>query len=663
MGLDLTNDYNKAKTKINAYQTVVENKKNDAQQKKQKAKTSLDKKKSDVIKQLNELDQKSSKFKNQVKNELKNQLEQLLDLFKQTLPPTGGGSLSTISGFFLQAAENTKEQVKSLLVEEIISTIGCSEEQSYEDKLNQPIYIKVSQIDLFKRLKYSPEDDDAKFYYENQSTTPGAIPSSTNRVLYERLQNLGQSYQTQFGSSYKGASGQDLFDVEYVQFYPAVNPTNFGDYLKVTLKPQLNNATSVSDFLTDYYGSIDVLQFDVLSAEIMNMLTGALDYSLKLSGDEMREQKKFELILKRIMGVCTDPRKKIDVGGTAKLSDEDNIDDSFFEVSNQELRSIENDINNTLAGVVEFEDCGNLLLPINVLGTRQILDEVITKKGESGKVDRVQQGIDELANDPNWKNLLPKLGLDLNLKSALDTNLITQLPKTVFKTILSPKVMLGLLVMVKAISSQFGSLLDTQFDDLENFMKTFRKFTVGFMRKIMAIYVKELFDIVKKNVKQLVEKILNDIVKEAKNKQLQMYSSIVYALLVLGQTFIDYRNCKSVIDEILKLLNLALSNIGGNGLPLFALAGSKLLGGISDTRAFANAVEGIQSAGLPTGDAPDGGPNLMNMAFMAMIKGQNKEQAENGKTEVFIPPLTVIVPPFGAGPGITKPSKGFGKSY
>jgi hypothetical protein len=250
----------------------------------------------------------------------------------------------------------------------------------------------------------------------------------------------------------------------------------------------------------------------------------------------------------------------------------------------------------------------------------------------------------------------------LNIKASLDTSLINQLPKIVFKTILSPKVMLGFLVMVKAISSQFSSQLDSLFDDLQNFMKTFRKFTVNFMRKIMAIYVKELFDIVKKNVKQLVEKILNDIVRETKNKQLQMYSSVVYALLVLGQTFVDYRNCKSVIDEILKLLNLALSR-GGTGLPLFVLAGSKLLGGVSDTRAFANAVEGIQAAGLPTGDAPDGGPNMMNMAFMAMIKGQNKEQAENGKTEVFIPPLTVVVPPFGAGPGITKPSKGFGKSY
>lgn len=662
MGLDLNNDYDKAKTKISAYQTTVENKKNDLRQKKEKAKTSLDKKKSDVIKQLNELDKGTNNLKNQVKNEIKNQLEQLLDLFKQTLPPKGGGALSTISGFFLQAAEKTKEQVKGLLVEEIISTIGCSEEQSYEDKLNQPIYIKVSQIDLFKRLKFSPDDDDAKYYYENESTTPGAIPSSTNRILYERLQNLGQSYQTQFSSGYKGASGQDLFDVEYVQFYPAVNPTNFGDYLKVTLKPQLNSATSVSDFLTDYYGSIDVLQFDVLSAELMNALTGVFDFSMKISSDEMREQKKFDLILKRIMGVCTDPTKKIDVGGTAKLSDEDNIDDSFFEVSNQELRSIENDINNRLAGVVEFEDCGNLQLPVNVLGTRQILDEVITKKGESGKVDRVQQAIDEIANDPNWKNLVPKLGIDLNIKASLDTSLITQLPKIVFKTILSPKVMLGFLVMVKGISSQFSTQLDSLFDDLENFMKTFRKFTVNFMRKIMAIYVKELFDIVKKNVKLLVEKILNDIIKEAKNKQLQMYSSIVYALLVLGQAFVDYRNCKSVIDEILKLLNLALSK-GGSGLPLFALAGSKLLGGVSDTRSFANAIEGIQSAGLPTGDAPDGGPNMMNMAFMAMIKGQNKEQAENGKTEIFIPPLTVIVPPFGAGPGITKVAKGYGKSY
>ena len=662
MGLDLSNDYEKAKSKVSAYQSVVENKKNTVRQKKEKAKTSTDKKKSEVIKQLNELQSGKNEKKNEIKNEIKNQLEQLLDLFKQSLPKDGNQSLSTISKFFLEAAEKTKENIKGILVDEIISTIGCSEEQSYEDKLNQPIYIKVNQIDLFKRLKFSPDDENAKYYYENNTTTPGSIPSSTNRQLYERLLNLGQSYQTQYGTGYVGLSGQDLFDIEYVQFYPSVNPTNFGDFFKVTLKPQLNNATSVSDFLTDYYGSIDVLQFDVLSTEIMNALTGAFDFGLKITEDEMREQKKFDVILKKIMGICTDPTKKIDVGGTAKLSDQDYIDDNFFNVSNQELRTIENSINNTINGVVEFEGCDNIKLPINLSGTKQILDEVISKNGASGKVDRVMESLDELSKDPNWKNKIPSLSLDLNLKGSLDTSLITQLPKVVFKTILSPKVMLGFLVMVKTMNNQFANQLDTSFDDLQNFMKVFKKFTVNFMQRVTAIFIRELFSIVKKNIKQLVERILGDIVKEAKNKQLLMYSSIVYSLLVLGNTFVDFRDCKSVIDEILKLLNLSLSNLN-TGLPLFALAGSKLLGGVSDTRAFANAVEGIQAAGLPTGDAPDGSPNMMNMAMMAMIKGQNKEQAENGKTEVYIPPLTVVVPPFGAGPGITKPSKGVGKSY
>jgi len=660
MGLDLNNDYQTAKNKISALQTVTENKKNDLMLKKQKAKSSLDKKKSDVVKQLNELGSGTNDIRNQVKSEIKNQLEQLLDLFKQSLPKSGNKSLSIISKIFLEAAESTKSQLNDVLVEEIVSTIGCSEEQSYQDKINQPIYIKVNQVDLFKRLKFSPDDKDAKYYYEPNPTQPGVIPNSMNRALYERLQNPNQSYLTQFASDYVGASGSDLFDIEYVQFYPAVNPTNFGDYFKVTLKPQLNNRTSISDFLRDYFGSIDILQFDTLSTEIMNALTNASDFGLNLTTDELREQNKFDLILKRIMGVCTDPNKKIDVAGTAKLNDQDFIDDSFFKISNQELRTIEKKVNDVKLGVVEFEDCGNLKLPINVQATRDVLDQIITEQTGSKKIERLEQAISELSNDPNWQSLVPKLGLDINFKAALDTSLITQIPKIVFKTILSPKVMLGFLTMIKATNSQFSQTLDDLFDDLTRFVETLKKFVVGFMQRVTSLFVEKLFEIVKKQVKQLVEQILNDIVKEAKNKQLQMYSAIVYTLLMIGQSFIDFRNCKSVIDEILKLLNLGISKLN-IGLPLFALAGSSLLGGVSDTRAFANVIGRLQQAGLPTGDAPDGGPNLMNMAMMAQIKGANEELFTNGKVETYIPPLTVVVPPFGAGPGTTIPSKGSGK--
>ena len=663
MGLDLSNDYEKAKSKISAYQTTKESKKNNAIKQKEKAQTSLDKKKSDVVKQISELEKKgtqfSSKLKNDVKSEVKGQLEQLLELLKQTFPPSENKALDTVRRVFLEAAQNTTGKVKSILVDEIISTIGCSEEQSYEDKLNQDIYIKVSQIDLFKRLVYSPDDEVAKYYYETNDTPTGTVPYSMNRELYSRLQNLGQSYQTQFGSSYVGASGQQLFDIEYVEFYPAVNPTNFGDYYKITLKPQLNNTTSVSDFLFDYYDSIEVLGIDSVFTELLNIIFGGLSFDLGISTDKLREEKKFDLLIKRITGICSDPTKNIDVGGTAKLNDLDLIDDAFFEISNQELRSIENQINNVTNGVVEFESCEGIKLPVNTNAMFSAMDQVITEKKPSGQIDLIESALDDMSKNPEWSNLVPGIGIDLNIKGDIDFKVITEMAKIIYRSVLSPKVMLGFLIMVKAINNNISQTLDDAYDDLTQFMKSFRKFNVNFIRRIYALYVEELFKIIKRDIKKLVSGIISDIVKEAKNKQLQMYSSILYALLVVGQAFIDFRNCKSVIDEILKLLNLGISQLN-LGLPTFALAASKLLGGVSDTRAFANVVENLQKSGLPTGDLPDGSPNFMNSAFDGIIKGMNQEQAENGKTEVFIPPLTVITP---FGPGVSKPSKGYGKSY
>lgn len=663
MGLDLSNDYEKAKSKISAYQTTKESKKNNAIKQKEKAQNSLDKKKSDVVKQISEIENKtksfSNKLKNDVKSEVKGQLEQLLDLLKQTFPPSENKVIDSVRRVFLEATQNTKGKIKGILVDEIISTIGCSEEQSYEDKINQDIYIKVSQIDLFKRLIYSPDDEFAKYYYEVNDTTVGTTPYSMNRELYSRLQNLGQSYQTQFGSSYVGASGQQLFDIEYVQFYPAVNPTNFGDYYKITLKPQLNNTTSVSDFLFDYYDSIEVLGIDSVFNELLNIIFGGFSVDLGISTDKLREEKKFDLIIKRIMGICSDPTKSIDVGGTAKLNDLDLIDDSFFEISNQELRFIEKEINNISSGVVEFESCEGIKLPVNTNAMISSLDQVITEKKPSSQIDLIESSLDDMSKNPEWSNLVPGIGIDLNIKGDIDFKVITDMTKIIYRSVLSPKVMLGFLIMVKALNNNLSQALDNAYDDLTQFMKTFRKFNVNFIRRIYAIYVEELFKIIKRDIKKLVSSILSDIVKEAVNKQLQMYSSILYVLLVVGQALIDYRNCKSVIDEILKLLNLGISQLN-LGLPTFALAASKLLGGVSDTRAFANVIENLQKSGLPTGDLPDGSPNFMNSAFDGIIKGMNQEQAQNGKTEIYIPPLTVVTP---LGPGVTKPSKGYGKSY
>jgi hypothetical protein len=185
-------------------------------------------------------------------------------------------------------------------------------------------------------------------------------------------------------------------------------------------------------------------------------------------------------------------------------------------------------------------------------------------------------------------------------------------------------------------------------------MKTFKKMVTGIIQRITSEFVEILFKTLKKNIRLLVETILLEIIDEAKNKQIQMYASIAYVLLLLGQAVVDYRNCKSVIDEILKLLNFGLKQLGV-GLPNFALAGAALLSGVSSIRTYSNAIENLQKSGLPTGDAPDGGPNLMNQAMMGMIKGLNQEFAQNNKVPVFIPPLTVTPA------GTTVASQGSGK--
>lgn len=649
--LDTNEGYSAASKKVDQIKVVKKSKADTDTLLSNAASSVKDKPKKDKVKQLNDL-KNGTTLKNDVNKEIKeqkNQLEQLFNLFKSTLPQ--GDSVNVVKNVFLESAQQLKSQIQEILVEEIVSTLGCSEEQSYEEKVNQPIYIKVNQIDLLKILKYSPTEKKSKFYYEESDTTVGVTPYSLDRELYKRLQNLNIPFSDENSSSYVGVSGSELFDIEYVQYYPNVLPTNFGDFFKVTLKPQLNNRTAITDFLKDYYGSLDVLNFDTLVAQLMNSITGSLDYSLSKSKDELTDDLWFVKVLKRIMGLCTDPNTKIDVSGTAKLSDEDFIDDSFFEIQPGDLRIIDQDVENIVNGVMEFESCGEVKLPMNVEAVQKILEDVIAEKTGTGKINALNNGIDSLVNDPKWKGL----GIDgLNLKLDINSNIPLSLPKIIVKTILTPKVILGFLIMVKGTNSELSETLDSKYDDLQGFMKTFKKFVLNFMQKVTAKFVEILFNMLKKNIKILVESILIEIVDESKNKQLSMYASIVYALLALGEAFIDFRNCKSVVDEILKLLNLGLKQLN-TGLPLFALAGASLLGGVSATRSFANTIGNLQKLGIPTGDAPDGSPNMMNMAIKSMTEGNLQEMFENGKVEVFVPPLTVT-------PGfVTTPAKGTGK--
>jgi len=200
-----------------------------------------------------------------------------------------------------------------------------------------------------------------------------------------------------------------------------------------------------------------------------------------------------------------------------------------------------------------------------------------------------------------------------------------------------------------------GNVFVDQIENLTDFMDKMKSFLVEVMSKVGAIFVEELFNAIKNNIDTIVLALLNDIRRESQDSTVRIITSILSSALILIGLIQDWRRCKSVIDELLALLQLAIGRLNLN-LPLFALALSGSLPGMSETRMFANVIEEMEKTGLPTDDLPDGSPNLMLQSILSQIKGGKKEQDENGVTEVYIPPLTITPA------GVTLPSRGVGKS-
>jgi hypothetical protein len=655
MALDSVSGFEQIGSKVKSYNVQKETIENSNQIKNiQKGASSFDGSKSEALRTLNDMGDLKQRSQQQVKTVF----DDLVDLFKQTIPSTPGQGSSTVDFLIkqvLNASQNTKSRIGEIIVDEIMKNAGCSEEQNFDPA--DILYIRLSQIDVRQLLKNNPEEGVWDVRYEKGTPINGVFPFQMNKVLYRLTQNQGQYFSSQFlyGSSYIGDTGNQIMDISYVNQRLLPNGSiEYDDFLEIDLSNRVAG-NNISDFLRDYYRTINIVDFNVISSEIMNQLTNFVDISAGFSSTQLEEENKFGKIIQRILGLCFDSREEIDVQGTAKLSQLDNIDDSFFEMSPFDLKNIEADIDNILNGVTEFEDCGKVKFPVDTESISSDIRQVINIDDSNAdeKVNKLVQAVENISNNEKWVLTSPG---SLNVNTAIKNDLLKIIPKGVILSIISPKMLLGFMVVLKSIRPQFIDNL--RIDSLSDFINNFKTFIVGMVSKISAIFIEELFKLIKKNIKLLVETLLLEIIRESKSRQLQIISTVVFLITQTISGIIDYRKCKSLVDEILNLLNLTAIGLGSS-IPSFALAGSVLLGGFSATRAMSQVTENLQSLGLPTGDLPSGAPNIALQALQEQIKGVYEEQIKNGKVEVFVPPLAV--PPIAA--GLTAPGRGIGKFY
>lgn len=643
--------------------------------------------------QLNKIAEQQKRFQ----RDPQNSMDQLLGFLGQT-QGNGSGTLRYLRKKILEAAAKIEPKMAAILKEETIKALGCSVEQTYNGvsapslalqplplrPQQEGIYIPVNSLDFFSNLKQSPETSFGKIYYEKPepSADPnfrpygGNQPFPMNKQLFYLMtsDNANRSFSQINGKNYLGKSGQNLFDIQYTK-------TNSfgvtGDYYRVLLidrqDGQGNLTNNVGEFISDYYSTIRLVDTVDIGAQIVNILSGAINIQAQVGYGELNNQSKFGLIAARILGLCFDDRREIDVSGVAKVAELDGVDDSFFELSEVDLRNIEVEISNIQNGVMEFQDCDNIKLPVD---SSVLVDQLIefrdTESGETieNQVTVLEQIIDSISDNPSWGLTIPS---NLNVKVSIDKNVIKKIPLAVAASVLTPKNLLPLYTLLSVVQSgatytynqavssantaiqssntvgNAGAGVGTQGSNIVNdgadFLKKYKTFSIQVISKINSEFLSVLYEILKKDIVNLVSVIIADAAKSKVLKKYAIILRLVQFLLIISQLINDYRRCKNLLDNILLLLNLVgqLVRRPGNEIPLPLLTLASLLPGTSPERATTNAIEGLQALGIPTGTLPDGSPNLMLLYNLVTNRAIEKEEAENGKVEV----MTLAGPGYG----------------
>ena len=438
------------------------------------------------------------------------------------------------------------------------------------------------------------------------------------------MQNINQPYSVPATLNYLGTSGQELFDITYVESYidPVVGPIQ-GNFYKIDLKNRESN--KVVEFLEDYYSTIDIIDFKNVFKNLVNQLTGAISISQGEGDSSLTDMSKILLVIKRILGLCFDSTTEIDVSGVSKVPELGNVNNSFFEFSEIDLRTIDQTISDIKLGVVEFEDCENVKLPVD---SNSIIDAVsnlnyVEDTNNNNTINDAANITEVITN-----KFFP-------LKINLDENFIKEFPKALAMAILSPKVVLPIMIMSKSL----GQTIADEINSFMDFAKKVSTYFVQWVSKIAALFTKIVFDTIKRDIKKLIASIISDIKNEKTKKRTDMILSLTAIIMTIAKTVKDFRECKSIINDLLGLLSQIQSFT--QQLPLPLLLASRLRKGYSKTNAFLNVITEFEQLGLPTGPMPDGSPNLMLIAMKSVIDGIDKEITENGRVDVGIGPLSV----------------------
>lgn len=649
--------------------------------------------------QLNQIATQQKRFERNVPTSY----NELLSLIQKT-KGGGLETTQELRKILLTAMVKLEPEVNQIVAEQALKVLGCSQQQTYQGiseaelQLNginslsslapsKGLYVRLSDVDFFKALTVNPDSRIGKLYYERSDIGSlqtyknyyGTKDFPMNYEMWERTQQPKKTYKDEYEVFYNGGSSKDrLFDFTYT------NQDEFGnngDFIRIFFIDRTGtpvdpgndklaySGQTIAKALGDYYKSIKIYNSKTFLANILNLLLGTL--SSNLTVNQISEQTKLAIIINRILGRCESGESEIDVSGSAKVSELDVDDDQFFEFNQIDEKFIQDTIDRVQGNFATFVECGEVRFPLNQNSILDDLDrfgQIAENLSVEEQVEEMERLVDSIADQWEQSGTTQTIGF---AKEAFIKDFISQLPVALGSSIFTPKVLLPIFAFYQYIQNEVLGFTNTlitsgntvisvpnslissantlnqqanvQISSAQQFAKKFKKFLFGVIGAIASKFIEILFQILKKELLFLIKTALADIYKTTNN----IYALKVRSLIVAGEFLVDafvtvqnYRECKSLVAQIQKILKLISRSIPGRPKLSNALIGlANYLPGTSPERSVINTIEIMQKFGLPTGALADGQPNKMILYTLATQRAVKQEEAENGVIDIGIDPI------------------------
>ena len=483
-------------------------------------------KKKEVLARVNALDKITEKTSNNI-NDTKSKLNKKKDAAKEGINNKKNKVMEYITKLALivasfEAIKKTfvdtistrlpiiEKEIKTELKNQLKELVSCNINPSLPDWLkNEGIDIKVKDIDFFDMLKIDPTSTVGQMMYNDGKFE--LTSTDLNTFLYNVI-TKNRDVKTVNGGTYYpwGAStiGTDFLEV---RFSPLGTINNKNEPNVLNFRPTASAASmTLTQFNEKFVDSIKIFGdtgTDKVMTKLMDNLFGSLKNMVKLPNAKLMEEEKFNKSVECIIHA------------------ENEVDDSFFSFTNEELNEMERDIKKKKKGVRVLDCCQKnvLKLDTNVLLTEQnkIKDSYENPQGilnkETSKREATAKSLDALSENATTLVVDP---IDIkNVKINFILELFKQLPVTLISFLISPK-----LIALYSINHQLIYGKGTSYSDPIDFIKKNRNMFKQICKTIAIIVIKAILTlIIAKLIAKLTKKITDDVIEHNKTivKQLK----------------------------------------------------------------------------------------------------------------------------------------------